>query len=152
MFRRFLYALVVGSFLVAAVGPNALRAEDEVAKPADRFAVPEGDVAAILEFLKGLESYRPTTADEAQKRQMAFQTAADRIIKLQKDKSSDAYRRAVSIKLQLRLSEVQNGTAESQRSFYQDIMAHLKSAKSASQQDLGLAFTFGQMTFSNEVN
>lgn len=149
MFRRLCCALVMTSLLVANVGSDALRAEDEVAKPVDRYAVPEGDVAAILKFLTELESYRPTNTDEIlayrQHARKALQTAADRIIKLEKDKTSEAYRKANAIQLQLRLSEVQGGTAESQRSFYQDIMAHLKSAKDVSMQDLGLAFTFGQV-------
>lgn len=149
MFRRLCCALFMGSFLVSAVTLIELRADDEVDKPADRYAVPEGDVAAILKFLEGLETYRPTTTDEIlayrKSAKNAFQTATDRIIKLEKDKTSDAYRKASSIQLQLRLSEVQDGTPESHRSFYQDIVAHLKTAKIASQQDLALAYTFGQM-------
>ncbi|MEX0819047.1 MAG: TlpA disulfide reductase family protein [Pirellulaceae bacterium] len=149
MFRRFCCAFVVASFFAPLAGPVALRAEDEVAKPADRYAVPEGDVPAILEFLKGIESYRPTSADEIlayrQNARKALQTAADRILKLEKDKSSDAYRKANAILLQLRLSDVQRGTPESQRRFYENVLAHLKSAKKPSQQDLALAFTFGQM-------
>jgi thiol-disulfide isomerase/thioredoxin len=139
----------MGSFLVATAAPVTLRAEDEVEKPVDRYAVPEADVAAIFKFLKGLESYRPTTTDEIlayrENARKAFETATDRIIKLEKDKTSDAYRKANSIQLQLRLSDVQGDTAESHHSFYQDIVSHLKSAKSASQQDLALAYTFGQM-------
>ncbi|MBI2480822.1 MAG: TlpA family protein disulfide reductase [Planctomycetia bacterium] len=149
MFRRFCCALAMASFLASSAGPIVLRAEDEVAKPVDRYAVPEGDVAAIIEFLKGLESYRPTTTEEVlayrQNARKALVTASDRIVKLEKDQTSDAYRKAVSIQLQLGLSDVQGGNAETQRAFYQKVLAHLKSAKSASQQDLGLAYTFGQV-------
>ncbi|MDA1051244.1 MAG: thioredoxin-like domain-containing protein [Planctomycetota bacterium] len=148
MFRRFCCALVLVSFFAPAIAPVALRAEDEVAKPAGRYAVPDGDVAAILKFLKGLETYRPTTTDEIlayrQNARKAIQTAADRIVKLEKDKTSDAYRKAGGIQLQLRLSDVQQGTAETHRTFYNDLLAHLKTAKAASQQDLAIAFTFGQ--------
>ncbi|MEO8497007.1 MAG: TlpA disulfide reductase family protein [Planctomycetota bacterium] len=149
MFRRFCCLLVVASLAATAGGPNGLRAEDAVAKPADRYAVPEGDVAAIITFLKELESYQPTKTEEIlayrQHARKAFQTAAERIITLEQDKSSDAYRKAASLQLQLRLSEVQRGTAETQEAFYKDLLAHLKTAKSVSQQDLALAYTFGQV-------
>ena len=149
LFQRSCCALVVASLLAAAASPLAVRAEDDVAKPVDRYSVPEGDAAAIVEFIKGLEAYRPATTDEIlayrQHARKALQTAADRIIKLEQDQSSDAYRKARAIQLQLGLSEVQRGTAESQRSFYQGVLAHLNSAKSASQQDLALAYTFGQV-------
>lgn len=149
MFRRCCCVLAIALFLAFAASPIVVRAADEVAKPVDRYAVPEGDVATIFEFLKGIETYRPTTTDEKlahlQNAPKALQTAADRIIKLEKDKASDAYRKASSIQLQLGLAEVQNGTAETQRSFYQKVLVHLKSAKSASQQDLALAYTFGQV-------
>lgn len=148
MFRRFCCALVMVSFLHAAVGPCALRGEDELAKPVDRYAVPEGDVAAIVEFLKGLESYQPKTAEEIlaykQSALKAFQTAAKRIVKLEKDRTSEAYRKAVSIQLQLRMSEVQGGNAESQQSFYQDVLAYLKSDERWSQQDLAFAYQLGR--------
>lgn len=149
MFRRLCCALVTASLLATLVGPNHLHAQDEVAKPVDRYAVPDADVAAILEFLKALEAYRPTTTDEIlayrQNARKALQTAADRIIKLEKDKTSEAYRKAGAIKLQLGLADVQHGNAESQRAFYQDVLAHLKSAKAPSQQELALAYTFGQV-------
>ncbi len=149
MFRRFCCALVVSSLLAFATGPLALRAEDEVAKPADRYAVPEGDVAALVKFLNDLESYQPKKTDEIlaykQHALKAFHTAAERIIKLEKDKSSDAYRKASGMQLQLRLSDVQRGSAETHRTFYNDLLAHLKSAKAVSQQDLAIGFTFGQV-------
>jgi peroxiredoxin len=149
MFRRCCCALIVASFLVSGAGPRVLRAQDEVAKPVDRYAVPEGDVAAILEFLKGLETYRPTTTEEVlayrQNARKALETASTRIIKLEKDQTSDAYRKASSIQLQLGLADVQGGNAEVQSGFYQKVLTHLKSAKSLSQQDLGLAYTFGQV-------
>ncbi len=149
MFRRFCSALVVLSLLAFAAGPLAIRAEDDVAKPADRYAVPEGDVAAIVKFMDDLEAFQPTKTDEIlayrQHAVKAFQTAAERIVKLEKDKSSDAYRKASAMQLQLRLSDVQRGSVETQRTFYDDLRAHLKTANAASQQDLALAFTLGQI-------
>ncbi|MBC8352117.1 MAG: TlpA family protein disulfide reductase [Planctomycetes bacterium] len=149
MFRRCFSALVIAGYVATATGPVVVNAQDEVAKPAGRYAVPEGDVAALVKFLAGLESYRPTTTDEIlayrQYARKALETAAVRIIKLEEDKTSEAYRKANSIKLQLGLSELQGGTADSQRDFYKAVLTHLKSAKDASQQDLALAYTFGQL-------
>lgn len=149
MDRRLYSALGATMLLAFAAGSLALRAEDEVAKPADRYAVPEGDVVALVKFLNALESYEPKNTEEIltykQHALKAFETAADRIIKLERDKSSDAYRKAIAIRLQLRLSEVQRGTAGTHGAFYTELTAHLKSAKALSLQDLKLAFTFGQL-------
>ncbi len=149
MFRRFCCALALALSVGSVSNPIVLRAQDEVAKPVDRYAVPEGDVAALIEFLKGLETYRPTTTEEVlayrQNARKALETASSRIIKLEQDKTSEAYRKASSIQLQLGLADVQAGNAETQNGFYQNVLAHLTSAKSLSQQDLGLAYTFGQV-------
>ncbi|MCA9142489.1 MAG: TlpA family protein disulfide reductase [Planctomycetaceae bacterium] len=149
MFRRFCCALLATSLLAAFAVSSPLQAQDEVAKPVDQYAVPENDVAAIVDFLNRLEAYRPTTTEEVlayrQHARKALETAANRIVKLEKDKTSDAYRKATVIRLQLGLSDVQHGTAETQQSFYKDVLAHLKSAKAPSQQDLALAYTFGQV-------
>ena len=149
MLRRFCHAIIIALFLAPASGPLALRAEGDVAKPADRYAVPQDDVAALVQFLTGLESYEPTKTEEIlayrQHARKAFETAAERIIKLEKDKSSDAYRKASGIQLQLRLSDVQRQGVETHDAFYKELLAHLKTAKAASKQDLAIAYTFGQL-------
>ncbi|MCA9122336.1 MAG: TlpA family protein disulfide reductase [Planctomycetaceae bacterium] len=149
MFHRLCPAFALALVIAAILAPIEAPAQDEVAKPVDRYAVPKDDVAAVLEFLNALEAYRPTTTDEVlayrQNARKALQTAAERILKLEKDETSEAFRRARVIKLQLGLSDVQHGTAESQQKFYQDVLAHLKSSKAPSQQDLALAYTFGQV-------
>lgn len=128
-------------------------AEDDVAKekakPKDRYQVPDGDVAALVKFLDGLMSFRPKTTGEIlayrQKAQKAMESAADKIIKLEKDKSSKAYRKAVSVKLQLELPKVQTANEAGQRDFYERLVSHIAAAKELGQNDLALAFTTGQI-------
>ncbi len=151
LFRAILIACVSGTvfFGLAAWPLVSLVAEDEVAKKPDRFTVPEGDdVEALLKFVTGLEMYRPTNAEEIlahrQNARKALQSAATRILELEKDTTSEAYRKATGIQLQLKLSELRAASPKQQREFYDQLLAHLQSAKDASQSDLALAFTFGQ--------
>ena len=147
MFRRITSALIV-SLVAYTVALSPLRAEDEVAKKVDRYAVPEGDVVALVKFIEVLEVYRPKTSEEIDAYKLnarkSLETAASRILELEKDKTSHAYRKANGIQLQLRLGNMPRDP-KMQRTFYLDVVAHLKSAKVASQQDLALAYTFGQL-------
>ena len=120
------------------------------AKPKDRYQVPEGDdVAALVKFLDGLMAYRPKTTDEIlayrQKAQKTMGAAADKILELEKDETSAAYRKAVSIKLQLDLSKLRTGTKNDQQDFYERVAKHMDGGKTLGQPDLALAFTTSQL-------
>jgi len=115
----------------------------------DRYAVPEGDVAALVKFLDDLAAYRPKTTEEnlthRQKATKALQTAVDRILELEKDTASAAYRKAQSFKLQFRLPELRASSPTRQREFYDQLAAHVQSANPLGQAELALAFTTGQL-------
>lgn len=125
-------------------------AEDEAKdKVKNRYDVPDGSVTELVKFLDNLMAYRPKTTDEIlvyrQKAQKALTAAADKILELEKDKSSDAHRKAGSVKLQLDLPKLQRGQPADQKDFYKRLQAHITTAKTLGQNDLALAFTASQL-------
>ncbi len=143
------YGLVLASMILLCVSFTTAHAQDKAANAEDRYQVPESDVGKLVKFITGLESYRPKTTDEIlayRKHAMkSLTTAAERILTLEKDKTSKAYRKANSVLLQLRLGGIQRASASDQQAYYSDVVAHLQSANPLVQQDLALAYTFGQM-------
>jgi len=115
----------------------------------DRYAVPEGDVATLVKYIEDLQSFQPTTTAEIlayrQKAIGAFKTAADRILQLEKDKTSEAYRLAGAIKFQLRLNEVAGADEKAQQTFYKELSQYVDEAKTTTQLDVALANTFCQI-------
>ncbi|MBP88723.1 MAG: hypothetical protein CMJ64_18755 [Planctomycetaceae bacterium] len=150
--QAFSLLLLTALFLFGSTSVFSEESDNEKAakaKPKDRYQVPEGDVAALAKFLDGLMAYRPKTTDEIlayrQKARKAMESAADKILKLEKDKSSTAYRKAVSVKLQLDLPKLQAGTEQDQKQYYERVAKHIDAGKSFGQPDLALAYTTSQL-------
>ena len=82
--------LLAAAILLIGILPLTLTAAEQqkkaenppdqaAATPVDRYAVPEGDVAALLKFIEELQSYRPTTAQEfVEHRKKALEALARR--------------------------------------------------------------------------
>lgn len=75
----------------------------------DRYAVPAGGVAELAKFVAELAAFRPVTPEEdaehRAKFRSALQQAAERIMRLEKDPASEAYRVARFILLATRIGE-----------------------------------------------
>jgi thiol-disulfide isomerase/thioredoxin len=138
------YALATG-MLLALLSTN-VSAEETAA---DRYKVPEGDVEALVKFVEGLRSYRPTTTAEIlayrKKIRGAFRTAADRILKLEKDQTSEAYRLAGALDFQLRFDKIVPASEKVQRDFYEELSKYVDAAKTTSRLDVALANTLCEL-------
>lgn len=82
--------------------PAPAEEEDSLAELEKMFVLPESDkVDDYTKFLDRILKFRPNDAEEAQllrrKAPLAIKKAADKIVKLEKDTRSDAYRRANGI-------------------------------------------------------
>jgi thiol-disulfide isomerase/thioredoxin len=148
--QAFSLLLLTTLFLFGSMPVSADESEKSAkAKPKDRYHVPEGDVAAVAKFLDALMVYRPKTTDEIlayrQKAQKAMESAADKILELEKDTASKAYRKAVSVKLQLDLTKLQTGTEEYQADYYERVAKHMDAGKSLGKPDLALVYTMSQI-------
>jgi thiol-disulfide isomerase/thioredoxin len=141
--------------LLLALANAAVFAEDNdnekaaEAKPKDRYQVPDGDVEALVKFLDGLMAYRPKTTDEIlayrQKAKKAIESAADKILALEKEESSAAYHKAEGVKLQLALASLQGASAKDQQAYYERVAKHIDAVKTHGQPDLALTYTLGQI-------
>jgi thiol-disulfide isomerase/thioredoxin len=84
-------------------------AEKEEAK--DVYKIPDTkDVSELVTFIQGLSRLRPSSLEEyleiQKTRPAALMQASDLILSLEKDKTSDAYRLASSIQMQVRVSKL----------------------------------------------
>jgi thiol-disulfide isomerase/thioredoxin len=146
IFSKGLAAALAATFMLTTIA----RAEDKEAKSAavpnsaadkadasDRYAVPEGDdVAALAKFLQGLMTYRPTSRDDQiqfrTKAPAAVQEAAERIVKLEKNHKSPAYKLARKTLLQFKLqSTALTGSAEENKELLAEIVQVVKDDKSS---------------------
>jgi len=102
MSLRFLALAAVIVAFVSLQFASRLSAQDTAADPTDinqLFVVPEGnDVAKLARFLQRLTEFRPSSQDDVRvydrKAPLAMRKAAERIVALEKDTKSAAYRTA----------------------------------------------------------
>ncbi len=116
---------------------------DDSDDTAKRYQVPDTkDPAELLKFIEGIREYKPESVEDsiAQQKQapQAIKAAAELILKLEKDKSSDAYQTANLIMTAFRISTVEDAKPAEQRALIDDIVKRL-SAENPSREDLGLA-------------
>jgi hypothetical protein len=95
-----------------------------------RYNVPQGDVAALTEFISRLAQFRPQEpADQVEHQRrfrLAMQEAAERIIKQEKDRDSEAYQAARFILLQNRIYWLAQAVPAEQRRAVADVKDYLK--------------------------
>jgi thiol-disulfide isomerase/thioredoxin len=100
MTTRLLPLLAVIASLVTFLPPSRLAAQDEAADPTDinqLFVVPEGDdVPKLARFLQRLTEFQPSSREDVKiyqrKAPLAMRKAAEKIVSLEKDTKSNAYR------------------------------------------------------------
>lgn len=161
--KRFAWIVAFASAPLFVVAANAAEEAKEEAreakKPAakqqaddppvkDRYAVPDGGVGELIEFIEGLESFRPTTPrdDFAHRRKVsaALRAAADRVLELEKDKKSEASTKASGVLLRLSVRRIGQMETDEQRETLGKLTEYL-STKQLAREDLGLAFNVGRV-------
>jgi len=119
-------------------------AKEEIAKPEkkDRYEMPEGGVAELVAFIEELEKFRPTNTREyfeyRQKAPAALESAANKILELEKDKESGAHKRASVILIRLSAQRIGQVDTEQQQSIVNQLTDYL-SSKELAREDLSLA-------------
>jgi hypothetical protein len=87
--------------------------------PADRYALPDGGVDELLKFIKDLKGYTPETSGEKSEYRLkaprVLRTAAERILKVEKDEWSEAYQTALRVMLEDRLRTIGSARSSEQR-------------------------------------
>jgi thiol-disulfide isomerase/thioredoxin len=125
------------------VEPTAPAKQEATAEQAaDRYAVPEGDAAALLKFIESLQTFQPKTREElfAHRRQApgAIKSAAEKILKVEQDASTPAHKKASEILFQHRLQSILAASPEEQRKIVDELKTFL-SNKQPSEEDMQLA-------------
>ena len=148
MIRLALLAAISVSLLVLPPAPAI--AQEAAADPTDinqLFVVPEGDdVAKLARFLQRLAEFTPSSRDDAnlyrRKAPLAMRKAAEKIIALEKDTKSPAYRTAQRHLLTEKSSKLDENASEAERKKVLDeIVAYLSSGEPAPH-DASLAIGF----------
>jgi thiol-disulfide isomerase/thioredoxin len=113
---------------------EAAAADENEKATADRYTPPENaTVPQLLEFVKKLRAYRPTTREEAIEHQRSAMPATRAALEQIKetatddDKALDGYRDAMEHLLALRAMERGQGTEEEQAELLKDVRAALES-------------------------
>jgi thiol-disulfide isomerase/thioredoxin len=112
-----------------------------------RYDVPDGGVDELQKFIEELQAFRPRTIEEyrehQQKSPAALKRAAEKIIALETDESSDAYKAAKIVLLQARVALLPKAELDDKRSFVRELTAALqdKTASKLDNSDLSLAVT-----------
>lgn len=147
--RSFLLSFLIGLAL-AAVVPFTASAEEEdetpsaPAEPADSkdapddpFAVPDTDDAEkLLAFIEDIRARRPrgySNVNEYREyrryqllAQPAVLAAAEKVMKVEKDKKSDSYRRAVAYLMEDKIRTVPRANAEERKQILADVVKQFK--------------------------
>ncbi len=117
-------------------------------KPADRYALPDGGVEVLLKYIDELRTFQPNTTEEyfahREKAPAAIRAAAEKILSIEKDKSSEAYKKATVFVLQARLQTLADETPEQQKSFLEAVKTLISAARELGRNELSLAFTTAQ--------
>ena len=117
-------------------------------KKFDFYAVPEGDVKELLQFLHRVQTFRATTVEEllAQRRRKtpAIKAAAEKILQLEKNTASKTAKNAIGILLGLRIEELANVAAgqqepEQQQTVLKEVLRHLSGLDQLTSDELVLA-------------
>jgi thiol-disulfide isomerase/thioredoxin len=115
--------------------------------PRDRYAVPEGDVEELAEFIREIRNFRPRSALEYREHRAksvsALRSAAEKILEVEKDQASEAYQLAKTILLESRVRRIGGASLEEKKEILRDLESALaeKAKTELESRDLGLAMT-----------
>ena len=142
--RPFVLAFVLAAGLLSGF---QLSADDDPKKDGDRYTIPaEADVEGLLKFIQGIREFEPQTPEESQlhRRQasVAIKDAARKILKLEKDTSSEAYLLAKTIELGSEIRSLIAADRAEREEYVGKVLEVLSSPKVGVQQyDLALKTT-----------
>jgi thiol-disulfide isomerase/thioredoxin len=128
----------------AADAPKDKAAKDDAAEDdAKLYQLPDTkNSAELLKFIEKIREYKPESVEDAMAHQKqapgAIKAAAELILKVEKDKSSDAYQTASLMLLAIRISTIDDAKPAEQRALIDDITKRL-SGDDPSREDFGLA-------------
>ncbi len=95
----------------------------------DRYAVPEGGVEELLGFIQDLKRFRPRSSQEyrahRQKVTPALKLAAEKILKLEKDRSSEAFQAAQLVLLEHRVRTIRSASLADKKKLIKELEATL---------------------------
>jgi len=139
---------LVSAFAVVAVGSEqedeTPAAKEETAEPKakDRYELPDGGVKELAAFIEELNAFRPTNTREffeyRNKAPAALEAAARKILELEKNKDSDAYKGASIVLLRLSVGRISRVAADEQRTILDQFIDYFSSEELA-REDLELA-------------
>ncbi len=141
--RRNVFFLLLTAAL-AAIARGGQAAEN------DPFQVPDGDVAELVRFVKSLQSFRPSSAQEfrdyGEKGPRALREAAERILAKEGQADSEAARLARVVLLEQRIREAATSEPAQQQRTFEDLKSLLlkKKEQGLSPKDLSLAMTLAR--------
>lgn len=139
--------------LAAGQAPEGLKAPplQGTEKATDPYAVPQTeDAQQLLQFIRDVQQHRPELHSQAEfvqhrtKLLAAIKAAAERITQVEKDRSSDAYKTAENILLQLRIGSMAQAPAAEQQRMLDEIVARLQGAPDR-RDNAGLAISMARM-------
>jgi len=134
-------------------GENAAdAAEGDQEEAVDIYKIPEdATVDDLMQVIKRIGEFKPKNFKEFQKhRSQAPKTgkaAAEKILELEKDKSSEAYQLAENILFQMKLSKIGTASAEERKALLDDAIARYAAKKPGeiSPNDAQLAMNLGRV-------
>ena len=119
--------------------------EEAGKKKVDRYAVPEGDVAELLEFIDRVKSFQPRKFEEhlehRQKSLGAIKLAAERILKLEKDSANPAAQKAMALLLEFRIRDLPQASRKQQGEALEAVHQYLTGLDKLSVNALQLAYS-----------
>jgi hypothetical protein len=108
---------------------NASETEPSTKTQSERYDVPDGNVAELLEFTQRLSVYRPTTTEEdiehRSKLQPALKQAAEKIVALESDQTSTAYEAAKFVLLAGRVRSLAQVVRREQERTLDEVKAYV---------------------------
>ena len=113
--------------------PAAVKEVETTAEEAaaDRYKVPDGDSADLLKFIDSLRRFRPTTREEyvahKEKSVTAIKAAAEKILATEKDKDSNAYKKASALLFESRMRGLANASPAEQKKLLAELSDRLLS-------------------------
>jgi thiol-disulfide isomerase/thioredoxin len=147
------YKLSLLLLLIAVIGgisPLFVPAEDakeEAKQSSGRFTVPEGGVKELVKFIDDLKAFEPNNTEEffeyRQKAPAALRAAAEKILKLETDKTSQAYQTAYELVLVFRFQDLDKLNDQQKRVLVDELKQHLGS-KALTDTDVQLAMSAAQ--------
>jgi len=133
-----------GAKAAAAEKTPPAGAEKAEEKEPDIYAVPDGPVDALLAAIEKLQSFRPRTLDQYHEYRTrapkSLKAAAEKILELESDKSSAAYKKATYVLLLQKAGLIGNMKPDQQQAIINEVAARLKDKK-LDRQDIGLAMS-----------